>query len=84
LFNAIQAETTIDGSQDDLLVGLDNSKGAFIRPVATQSETGGQVVTAADDQWSARSDKVGFYASVEEGRVCVDARAVVGLHIDQA
>ena len=84
LFNAIQSESSTHASDDDLLVGLDNSKGAFIRPVATQSETGGQVVTAADDQWSARSDKVGFYASVEEGRVCVDARAVVGLHIDNA
>ena len=84
LFNAIQSDTSITTADDDLIVGLDNSKGAFIRPVAQQSETGGQLVTIADDQWSARSDKVGFYASVEEGRVCVDSRAVVGFHIDKS
>ena len=81
LFNVYSSYNSFADS-DDLVVGLDNSKGAFIRPVATQSETGGQVVTLADDQWSARSDKVGFYAAVEEGRVCIDARAVVGIHID--
>tara|TARA_Y100000592_G_scaffold100744_1_gene182482 strand:+ start:4703 stop:5818 length:1116 start_codon:yes stop_codon:yes gene_type:complete len=85
LFDAIQSDyTAVTTADDDLIVGLDNSKGAFIRPVAQQSETGGQVVTLADDQWSARSDKVGFYASVEEGRVCVDSRAVVGFHIDKS
>tara|TARA_Y100000593_G_scaffold94864_1_gene196739 strand:- start:5185 stop:6321 length:1137 start_codon:yes stop_codon:yes gene_type:complete len=74
--------TSFHDTNDDLVVGLDNSKGAFIRPVAVQSETGGQVTTLADDQWSARSDKVGFYASVEEGRVCIDSRAVVGIQIE--
>jgi hypothetical protein len=74
--------TSFDTAADDLVVGLDNSKGAFIRPVAVQSETGGQVMTMADDQWSARSDKVGFYAAVEEGRVCIDSRAVVGIQIE--
>jgi|TARA_R110000751_G_scaffold106401_2_gene202411 hypothetical protein len=67
---------------DDLVVGLDNSKGAFIRPVATQADSGGAVVTLADDQWSVRSEKLGFYSFVEEGRVCIDSRAVVGLSLE--
>tara|TARA_Y100001973_G_scaffold73715_1_gene107562 strand:- start:2595 stop:3707 length:1113 start_codon:yes stop_codon:yes gene_type:complete len=67
---------------DDLIIGLDNSKGAFIRPVAVQSETGGTITTLADDQWSARSEKIGFYGSLEEGRVCIDSRAVVGIHMN--
>jgi hypothetical protein len=29
-----------------------------------------------------RQDKVGFYGGVEEGRVLLDARAVVGLRKD--
>lgn len=75
-------DTISFAATDDLVVGLDNSKGAFIRPVAAQHESGGQVVTLADDQWSARSEKVGFYSFVEEGRVCIDSRAVVGLSLE--
>jgi hypothetical protein len=69
-------------STDDLVVGVDNSKGAFIRPVAQQSETGGTFNAQADDQFAQRSDKVGFFGKLEEGRVCLDARAVVGLTLE--
>jgi len=71
--------TDFASGTDEILVGVDNSKGAFIRPVAQHEESGGQFVTFADDQWSARSEKVGFYGFLEEGRVCIDARAVVGI-----
>jgi hypothetical protein len=50
-----------------------------LRPVAIQSEGRGQVKVLPDDQFLARSQKVGFYSYVEEGRVAVDARAAVGL-----
>ena len=65
---------------DELIVGIDNSKGAFIRPVARQSETGNTFVAIPDDQYNvSRADKAGFYGSLEEGRVCIDSRAVVGI-----
>jgi len=64
---------------DELIVGIDASRNAFLRPVAIQSETRGQVRVLPDDQFLARSQKVGFYSYVEEGRVAVDARAAVGL-----
>ncbi len=66
-------------STDQILVGIDNSRGAFIRPVAQQAESGGQFVSLPDDQFSMRSDKVAFYGFLEEGRVCIDSRAVVGI-----
>ena len=65
----------------DLIIGLDNSKGAFVRPVAQQHESGGSFTTLADDQWSSRSEKLGFYGFLEEGRVCIDSRAVVGINV---
>tara|TARA_Y100000592_G_scaffold89260_1_gene146273 strand:+ start:18622 stop:19728 length:1107 start_codon:yes stop_codon:yes gene_type:complete len=65
----------------DLIIGLDNSKGAFIRPVAVQAESGGTFTALADDQWSQRSEKLGFYGFLEEGRVCIDSRAIVGLNV---
>lgn len=76
------AGAPFDATTDDLVVGIDNSKGAFIRPVAQQSETGGVFNAQADDQFAQRSDKVGFFGKVEEGRVCLDARAVVGLTLE--
>ncbi len=74
--------SAFDASTDDLIVGVDNSKGAFIRPVAQQSETGGTFNAQADDQFAQRSEKVGFFGKIEEGRVCLDARAVVGLTLE--
>lgn len=64
---------------DEILVGIDMSREAFIRPVARQADSGGTFSTFPDDQFPARSDKAGLYGFVEEGRVCIDARAIVGL-----
>jgi hypothetical protein len=82
-YNTLFSASEIGGSisNTEIGVGLDNSRGAFIRPVAIQSETGGEFNALADDQWSTRSDKVGFYGYLEEGRVCIDARAIVGLDV---
>jgi hypothetical protein len=73
---------SFSSSADELLIGVDNSKGAFIRPVATQDNaSGGSFTVLPDDQFSQRADKTGFYGFLEEGRVCIDARAAVGLVI---
>ncbi len=66
---------------EEVAVGVDNSRGAFIRPVAQQSDSGSTFVALADDQYTQRADKMGFYGSLEEGRVCIDARAVCGIII---
>jgi len=80
LFDDLSAGTpTFDGSTAEILVGLDLSKDAFVRPVARNSETGGTFTALPDDQFTTRADKVGFYGSLEEGRVCLDGRAVAGL-----
>lgn len=89
LFNTFGAGVTYDGitydvAADDLVIGIDASRNAFLRPVAIQSESRGQVKVLPDDQFLARSQKVGFYSFVEEGRVAVDARAAVGLIINNA
>lgn len=78
LFSGASAE--VFAATDELVIGLDNSKGAFIRPIARQADTGSTFVAAPDDQFNiTRADKAGFYGSLEEGRVCIDARAVVGI-----
>ena len=69
---------------DEIVVGLDNSRGAFLRPVAREAESGGTFTALPDEQFNAygsRVEKVGFYGYLEEGRVCLDARAIAGLVI---
>jgi hypothetical protein len=63
----------------EVMVGIDRSTDAFIRPVARNAETGSTFTALPDDQYAQRQDKVGFYGGLEEGRVLLDARAVVGL-----
>ena len=68
-------------ADDELLIGLDLSKEAFIRPVARHAEGGAQFVAVPDDQCVTRAERLGFYGSLEEGRICLDARAVVGITV---
>jgi hypothetical protein len=70
-----------DGSSHEVCIGVDASRDALIRPVARNSETGSTFTALPDDQYSQRADKTGFYGSVEEGRVCIDARVLIGAHI---
>ena len=72
---------TFADAADEILVGVDLSRDAFVRPVARQAESGGTFSVLPDDQFVARQEKQGFYGFLEEGRVCVDSRAVVGLTI---
>jgi len=77
------SHTSFDSSADELIVGLDNSKGALVRPIARSAETGSTFTALPDDQYNiTRADKAGFYGSLEEGRVCIDARAIVGLNLN--
>jgi hypothetical protein len=71
--------TPFNAAVHQILVGVDNTKGALIRPIATTSETGSQFNVQPDDQFLQRTDKTGFYGSMEEGRICIDARALSGI-----
>jgi hypothetical protein len=73
------------GASEEILVAIDNTRGAFIRPVARgghdmTSETGATFQVLPDDQFNlSRVDKAGFWGHLEEGRVCLDGRAVSGI-----
>ena len=70
-----------NATNNELVIGLDLTKDAFVRPVARQAESGGTFTAIPDDQFLARADKIGFYGFLEEGRVCIDSRAVAGIWI---
>jgi len=71
--------TAFVSANHQMMIGLDASRDAFIRPVAQQHDSGGTFTVLPDDQFVARADKTGFYGFLEEGRVCIDGKAIVGM-----
>ena len=50
-----------------------------MRVVATDSESGSEMTLLADDQYSVRQNKIGYYGAIEEGRVVLDNRVLCGV-----
>ena len=71
-------------STDEIVVGIDRSRESLVRPVAVDSENGGEFNLIADDQYSIRQNKIGYFGSLEEGRIVLDDRALCGVIVDQA
>jgi len=73
-------DITYANATHDVAIGIDASKGAFIRALARNADSGSTFTALPDDQWNLnRLDKAGFYGSLEEGRVCIDSRAIAGV-----
>ena len=75
---------TFDTANDDIVVGLDRSRESLIRAVAVDEENGGEFNLIADDQYSIRQNKIGYFGSIEEGRMILDDRALVGTFVNNA
>lgn len=74
------AAAAFNGASEELLLGVDRTRDALVRPVWTDSENGGSFQIMPDDQfYASRSEKIGFWGKVREGRVVTDSRALVGL-----
>ena len=67
-----------NGAQEEIIIGLDRSRDSLIRAVAVDSENGSEFSLTADDQYSVRQSKIGYFGSLEEGRMVLDTRALVG------
>lgn len=69
-----------DGATSEIIVGLDRGRDPLIRLVASDSETGSEMSVQPDDSFYARrASKIGFYGSMEEGRLVLDPRPLIGL-----
>jgi hypothetical protein len=81
--NAARVNSTASGEFSDtyheLVIGLDKRVESMLRAVATDSETGSEFSLVADDQYSVRQSKIGYYGSIEEGRMILDNRALFGI-----
>jgi len=66
-------------ASDEILIGIDRSRDSLMRAIATDSDSGAELSLVADDQYSIRQNKIGYYAQLEEGRMVLDKRAVTGI-----
>lgn len=71
--------TAFDGATEEIVIGLDRSRDALVRAVAVDSDTGSEFNLVADDQYTLRQGKIGYFGALEEGRMVLDNRALVGL-----
>jgi hypothetical protein len=69
---------TFDTATDDFVLGVDRSKDSLVRAVAVDAESGSEFTLIADDQYSIRQNKIGYFGSIDEGRVVLDNRVLVG------
>ena len=73
------ASSAFAGATEEIIVGIDRTRDAFVRAIAVDSETGSEFNLVADDQFSNRQQRIGYYGALEEGRMVLDDRALVGL-----
>ena len=71
-------------NDDELVIGLDRTRESLFRAVALDSETSSEMSLQADDQYSVRQSKIGYYGSMEEGRMILDDRVLSGIVLDQS
>lgn len=71
----------LGGAGTDLVIGLDRSRESLFRAVALDAESGSEFTLLADDQYSVRQQKIGYYGSIEEGRMVLDNRVLTGITI---
>lgn len=67
-----------NGANEEIIIGLDRSRDSLVRAIAVDSENGSEFSLTADDQYSLRQNKIGYFGSLEEGRMVLDTRAIVG------
>ena len=76
--NGTTLNTAFDGTKDELILGINRNRESLIRAIAVDSETGSEFSLVADDQYSIRQNKIGYFGSLEEGRMVLDNRALFG------
>lgn len=66
-------------ASEEVCIGVDLSRESMIRAVATDSESGSEFQLVVDDQFVTRSQKIGYYGALEEGRMILDDRVLTGI-----
>lgn len=86
IFEAIRAANNVTlnnwaVADDEILIGIDRSRDALIRPVVQAEDSPSEFSLMVDDQFVGRQNKIGYYGKLDEGRIIIDDRALVGLYV---
>ena len=68
-----------DGAADEIMLGLDRGRDSLVKAIAVDEENGSEFQLTADDQYSIRQNKIGWFGGLEEGRMVLDNRALAGI-----
>ena len=79
IFDAVKGGVSFTQASEQILIGVDRSRDALLRPVVLDEGSNGELNILVDDQFSVRQNKIGYYGKLEEGRVCIDDRALCGI-----
>lgn len=64
---------------EQVILGIDKRQDFLARLVESNPDDGSTLSILTDNQWTNRSEEVGFWAKLREGRVALDGRNVVGI-----
>ena len=82
VWNQLKHGASTTNHNDDIVIGIDRSRESLFRAVALDAETSAEFSLAADDQYSVRQQKIGYYGSMEEGRMILDDRVLTGITLN--
>jgi hypothetical protein len=89
LFEQFQGASAVSGkipfnAGDDLIIGIDRSRESLVRATASDTQTGLDFILSVDDQYRSRQKKIGYYGSIEEGRMVIDNRVLTGIILNRS
>ena len=67
-----------------MILGINRNRESLIRAIAVDAVSGSEFTLVADDQYSIRQNKIGYFGSLDEGRIVIDNRALFGKIIRQS
>lgn len=73
------SNVTFNAGTNQLVLVVDNTKDYAWKAIATDGDSGSAFTLQPDNQFVQRSGKIGFYGSVQEGRLVLDTRPMAGL-----
>jgi hypothetical protein len=83
VFGAVKSgkNANFSSATDEICLGIDRDRESLIRAVAVDADFGSEMQLLADDQYSVRQSRIGYYGALEEGRMILDDRALTGVKI---
>ncbi len=79
--NLYSGSLTFDTANQELILGVNQSRKGLIKPLAQNADSGESITTQVDDQWPVRAGKIGWFTHLELGFAVIDARVLSGLII---